>query len=314
MGKANKKIWFGGEDNFIRSYEKSQVVVLPLPYEKTTTYQKGTKKGPRAILEASENMELYDEEFDWEIFKIGIYTLSPMKITVKKPESAMKQIEKKVAHIIKGKKLPVLLGGEHTLTVGAISAFKKIYKKLTVVQLDAHADLRDEYLGSKFNHACTMARVSELYPVVQIGIRSMSAEEGSIIRGKSGPVNKSPRMYRWRGRRENWILFASDMTEPGWIRNILAKIDGPVYLTIDLDYFDPSVMPAVGTPEPGGLQWHPTLHFLKRLNKKTRIVGFDLVELCPRAKNPASDFLAAKLAYKLIGYIFYDAAKNADRS
>jgi agmatinase len=312
MGKARKKIWFGGEDNFNRSYEKSQVVVLPLPYERTTTYQKGTKKGPRAILEASENMELYDEELDREIFQIGIYTLPPLNITAKKPEPAIKQIEKKVAHIIKEGKLPVILGGEHTITVGAVSAFKKKYKKLTVVQLDAHADLRNQYLGSRFNHACTMARVLEQYPVVQIGIRSMSAEEGRMIRGQSGTVKKSPHMYRHHGRKENWILFASDMTEPGWIGKILSKIDGPVYLTIDLDYFDPSIMPAVGTPEPGGLRWYPTLRFLKRLSKKTRILGFDLVELCPRGNNLAPDFLAAKLAYKLLGYIFYERAKNAD--
>ncbi len=305
MGKTNKKIWFGGEDNLVCSYEKSQVVVLPLPYEKTTTYQKGTKKGPRAILQASENMELYDEELDREISEIGIYTLPFLKLAGKKPESAVKEIEKRVAQIIKREKFPVILGGEHTITVGAVSAFKKKYKKLTVVQLDAHADLRSQYLDSRFNHACTMARVSEQYPVVQIGIRSMSAEEGTLIRGKVGPIKRGPRMYRCLRRMENWILFASDMTEPGWIKKILSKINGSVYLTIDLDYFDPSIMPAVGTPEPGGLQWHPTLRFLKQLSKKTNIVGFDIVELCPQEGNPAPDFLAAKLAYKLIGYIFY---------
>ena len=278
--------------------------MLQVPYEKTTTYRKGTKNGPDAILEASENMELYDEELDLEIFKIGIYTLRPLNIKVKTPGSALEIIEKKVERLLNDEKFPVILGGEHAITVAAVSAFKRKYRNITVVQLDAHADLRDQYLGSKFNHACTMARVLEKCQVVQIGIRSISAEEYITIKGKNETLKKSPLMYSSRHRKNNWILFASDMIDNRWINKILTKINGSVYLTIDLDYFDPSIMPSVGTPEPGGGTWYPTLRFLRKLSKKATIVGMDLVELCPRKGSPAPNFLAAKLAYKLLGYIF----------
>lgn len=304
MKKVKKKICFGGEDNYINSYDRSKVVLLPVPYEKTTTYQKGTKNGPEAILNASEHMELYDEELDLEIFKIGVYTVPPLNLKTQKPESALRIIEKNIEDLLNDDKFPVLLGGEHTISFAAVSAFRKRYKNLTTIQLDAHADLRDRYLGSKFNHACTMARVVEKCPVVQIGIRSLSVEESLRIKGENKTFKKSPFMYPSRHRKKNCILFASDMKDHEWISKILTKINGPIYLTIDLDYFDPSIMPSVGTPEPGGGLWYVTIQFLKLLSKKANIVGFDLVELCPQKGNPSSDFLAAKLIYKLLGYIF----------
>ena len=295
---SNKRIVFGGEEAVISSYEHSRVVIMPVPYEATTTYGKGTKHGPDAILRASENVELYDEEIDAEIFKVGIYTVPAMrfpssndfKSKASRQKSALQQIGKKVEIFIHDGKFPVILGGEHSITPPAVSAFKKKHGDLMVIQFDAHADLRDSYLGSKHNHACAMARVIEMCPIMQIGIRSMSVEESERIKGS-------------RSRDENWILFAADMQNREWIDTTLSTIHGKVYLTIDLDYFDPSIMPSVGTPEPGGGEWYPTLEFLKKLSKKAQIVGFDVVELCPQKGNAASDFLAARLIYKLLGYI-----------
>ncbi len=296
------RIPFGGDEARICSYGDSRVVVLPVPLETTTTYVKGTKYGPEAILRASENMELYDEELDAEIFRIGISTISPMQLSQvrstiphrsarsvgQNQKRALRQIERKIETILDDGKFPVILGGEHSITPAAVSACAKKYRKLVVVQLDAHADLRESYLGSRDNHACAMARVLEICPAVQIGIRSMCGKEAEWIKGK---------------RKKNWILFASEMQKKGWMEKALSRIQGHVYLTIDLDYFDPSIVPSVGTPEPGGGEWYPTLSFFKKLCKKATVVGFDVVELCPRRGEPASDFLAAKLIYKLLGYI-----------
>ena len=315
------RIMFGGEEAVISSYNDSRIVILPVPYEATTTYGKGTKDGPDAILKASENVELYDEEIDVEIYKMGIYTVPALRFAPgddrskrrpkKRPaggnikfqrssqESALKQIERKVEALLHDGKFPVILGGEHSITPPAVSAFKKKYRDLTVVQMDAHADLRESYLGSKSNHACAMARVAEICPIVQIGVRSMSVEESKRIHFPGMRTKKE----KSRHGRKNWILFAADMQDERWIDRVLEKIDGKIYLTIDLDYFDPSIMPSVGTPEPGGGEWYPTLGFLKKLAKKARVVGFDVVELCPQKGNPASDFLAAKLIFKILGYI-----------
>ncbi|MEW5807084.1 MAG: agmatinase [Acidobacteriota bacterium] len=322
-GKLRKRRVFGGEEAVIGGYEQSRVAVLPVPYEATTTYGKGTRNGPEAILRASENMELYDEEIGAEIFKIGIHTLPPLSFKSKDLlpgaikhggrvgregcKSAFELIEDRVRSLLNDGKFPAILGGEHSITPSVVSAFMSGLKHcdLTVVQLDAHADLRDSYLGSKFNHACAMARVTEMCHAVQIGIRSMSFEESQKIKISSRRAeSKNPFMYQTEPGR-NWIVFASDMQDEGWIDKILPKIYGKVYLTIDLDYFDPSIMPSVGTPEPGGGHWHHTLEFLKKLSKKTHIVGLDVVELCPQRGNPASDFLAARLISKVLGYIFH---------
>ena len=268
-----------------RDTAKAGVVIIPVPYDETSTWIKGADKGPAAILDASATVENYDIESDSEPYKVGILTDKPLpkKITLKK---MVESVEKRVAqHLVKGK-FPIVIGGEHSVSIGAIKAVAKKYKKLTVLQLDAHADLRDEYHGSKYNHACVMARAKELCPIVQVGIRSMD-------------ISEKPNVDKRR------IFFAEVIhRKHNWIKKILALLKADVYVTIDLDVFDPSIMPSTGTPEPGGLGWYEVLELLKRVFHNNNVVGFDVVELCPNKINKAPDFLAAKLIYKLISYKF----------
>jgi len=270
----------------LSNYEESKVVILPVPYEKTTTYIKGTEKGPQAIIDASRNMELYDEELDKNICEIGICTLEELKID-KKPELMVDGVCEKVKKLLDKEKVPVILGGEHSITSGCVKAFSG--KEFSVLQIDAHADLREEYEGSKFNHACAMKRCLDVTKnIVQVGIRSLSLEEAEFAKENNLE-----------------IFWAKDIVDNDkWFDDAISKLKDKVYITIDLDAFDPSFMFAVGTPEPGGLNYYQTLRFLKKVCSEKNVVGFDVVELCPNAMDISSDFTAAKLVYKLIGYVF----------
>lgn len=255
-----------------KQLSKISTVILPVPYEATTTYGKGAKNGPIAIIAASKHLELYDEELKREIADCGIFT-APFLKPAATPEKMLLKIYRAVKKILAEKKFPVILGGEHTVSIGAIKATAELYPDLSVLQLDAHADLRDTYFGSPFNHGCVMRRVLEITDkVASVGVRSLSKEEAEFIKGK----------------------FPGD--------KIIKKLNRNVYVTIDLDVFDPSQMPSVGTPEPGGLFWNEVLAILKEVFLKKNVIGFDVVELAPIKGLTHPDFLAAKLIYELIGY------------
>jgi len=265
--------------------ENAEIVVIPVAYDGTSTWIKGADKGPDAIIDASANMELYDIETDSEVYRRGIFTEQTIAdcMTVKEMIEAVADM---VTYYLEQDKFPVTIGGEHSVTIGALRAFARQYENLSVLQLDAHADLRDEYEGSKYNHACVMARARELCPIVQVGIRSMDATEKESLDTSR-------------------VFFARDIVQgSGWAEKVVEKLSGQVYVTIDLDVFDSSVMPSTGTPEPGGLSWYDVIDLARLVFQKTSVVGFDVVELCPNPENRAPDFLAAKLVYKLLSYKF----------
>jgi agmatinase len=265
--------------------DNATIVIVPVPYDGTSTWIKGADKGPEAIIEASANMELYDIETDSEVYKKGIFTDSPIQ-GLSFPEDVAETLTDMVTYHIEDGKFVVVIGGEHSVSIGSVRAHTQNYKDLTVLQLDAHSDLRDEYNGSKYSHACVMARVKELCPFLQVGIRSMDVSEKERLD-------------------KNRIIFAKDIhTDKNWIKKAVSKLSRTTYITIDLDVFDPSIMPSTGTPEPGGLSWYDVLTLLQTVSENTDIVGFDVVELCPDGKNKAPNFLAAKLIYKLLSYKF----------
>jgi agmatinase len=268
-----------------RDPARAKVVIIPVPYDGTSSWGKGADKGPSAIIEASATVENYDIESDSEPYKVGIFTDEPVTEN-KSPEKMVSAVEKRIGgHLAKGK-FPIVIGGEHSASIGAIQAQVKKYGKLTVLQLDAHSDLREEYHGSKCNHACVMARAKELCPIVQVGIRSMDISEKRLLD-------------------KTRTFFAEDIFgKTDWIDTVIQLLKGDVYVTIDLDVFDPSIMPSTGTPEPGGLLWYEVLDLLRLVFRKTNVTGFDVVEMCPDSTNKAPDFLAAKLIYKLISYKF----------
>ena len=271
----------------LSALDSAQVVVLPISYECSTTYVKGTAHGPEAIIQASQNLELYDEELGLEPYRVGIATVDPLAFRFQSPEEDLGHIRRACSGLLEKGKFVVALGGEHTVTIGLVAAHLEKYPALQVLQLDAHADLRQQYLGSKYNHACTMARINELCPSLGVGIRSLSVEEAEAIQKDS--------------RR---VFFAHQMrSDPCWQERIIDRLGEPVYVTLDLDFFDPAIMPSVGTPEPGGFLWYETLSFLKILAGARTVVGIDIVELCPQLGRVDPDFLAAKLAYKIIGYL-----------
>jgi agmatinase len=268
-------------------FESSEFVIFPVPYEQTTTFKTGTKEGPQAIIYASQEVETFDEELKQETFKVGIHTLEEMEITVGGPERMVEKVYQITKELVDMNKKVVLLGGEHTISIGMVKALSKKYEKLSVIQLDAHADLRDSYQESKYSHACTMRRIGEIAPFVGVGIRNLSWEE-----------------YEFIEKEKIDLFFAKDLIKDNrWVDQVLGKLSENVYLTIDLDFFDPSIMPSVGTPEPGGLLWNQTLDFLKKVADNKNVVGFDCVELCPIPGLVSPDFLAAKLIYKIMGYI-----------
>lgn len=285
---------FGGLPDEYSKFENSKIVILPVPYDGTTTWIKGADKGPDALIEASCNMEIYDIGSDKEVYKVGIHTADPVRER-RSPEKVAKDVESRINQLIKKKKFPVIIGGDHSVSIGAFKAFADFYKgsDFTILQFDAHADIRQEYEGSKYNHACVMARALELAPILQVGIRSMSFDERADI--------KPERIFY-----ADYILDSNNTT---WMYDLLNKLGKNVYITIDLDVFDPSIMPSTGTPEPGGMLWYPMLDLLEKINQKTNIVGFDVVELCPMKYNKAPNFLAAKLVYQLLTYKFSSLVK-----
>ena len=282
---------FGGIPPALSAYKTSPVVILPVPFDGTSTWIKGADKGPDAILEASANMELYDIETDSEVYLKGIHTAKPVK-EESSPEALAEKVHGAVLKFLQDGKFVVTLGGEHSVTIGAAQAYAEKVPGLCVLQIDAHTDLRPEYEGSRFNHACVMARVREWCPIVQVGIRSMDVVE---------------KPYVTRDR----IFYAKDIVgqNPGWIDDVIEKLDYHVYVTIDLDGFDPSILPATGTPEPGGLGYYDVINLMRKLIIKKKLVGFDVVELCPIEDNKASDFLATKLIYQILSYRFIDQEK-----
>jgi agmatinase len=267
--------------------EKSEFVILPVPYEETTTYQTGTKNAPAAILAASQEVETFDEELEFEAYQAGICTLDQMEVTASGPEKMIKRVHRAIGELMNKEKRVGMLGGEHTISIGAVEAFKEMFPRLSVLQMDAHADLRDSYQDNRYSHACVMRRIAELTGFVGLGIRNLSREE-----------------YEFIQHNQDKVFLAKEMrADNRWKEKVLEKLGPDVYLTLDLDVLDPSIMPAVGTPEPGGLLWHETLDFLKKLVDRKNIVGFDVVELCPIPGFVAPDFLAARLIYKIITYM-----------
>ncbi len=285
---------FGGEASHWTDYESAKIVVFPIPYDGTGTWQKGAALGPEAILEASAHVELYDIETDSEVHVQGIHTFQLPHLP-RSPEGLARIIRRSVASFIKDGKFPVLLGGNHSITPGAVQGTRGHFSDLTVLQLDAHADLRDSYNGSMFSHACVMARVKELCPAVQVGIRSMGREE-------------------LNGLDTARVFFARDiLSEQGWMERVVELLSFNVYVTIDLDVFDPSIIPSTGTPEPGGLDWYQITGLLRKVAQERHVVGFDVVELMPNQYNKAPDFIAARLVFQFLSYIFKGRAMSVER-
>ncbi len=297
MSKQIYKKRFGGFDLKVEyaGFKKSKVVILPCPYEATVTYGKGCSKGPDAILEASNKMELFDDELKKETYKIGIYTKTPLPLVKLSARDMIKNLEIQVSEVLKSKKMPVAIGGEHLISVGTVRAASQIYKDLSVLHLDAHHDLRNDYEGSIYNHACVARRFLEFCPVTQVGVRSLSKVEEDFL-GTNPPNLKIIDAYHMRKKRP-------------WKDRVVKSLKDNVYISLDLDIFDPSLMPSVGTPEPGGMGWYELLDLLKTVARNKKIIGFDIVELMPIKGVVAPDFLAAKLIYRLLGYIFYKKEK-----
>jgi agmatinase len=268
-------------------YTRAPVVILPVPFDKTSTWLKGANKGPAAIIEASRYLEFYDIETDREVFRKGIFTAKPVHSS--SSSDLIKKTDSIISKYLKDNKLVVSLGGEHSISIGVIKSYARHYKGLSVLHLDAHVDSRESYEGSRYNHACVIARVREcIRNIVSVGIRSMDVSERSNVDRKK-------------------MFFAHEIHDSDkWINKAVGQLTDTVYITIDLDVFDPGIVPSTGTPEPGGLGWYQVLKLLSSVAKSKRIVGFDVVELCP-SNSKAPDFLAAKLIYTLLSYIYKTA-------
>ncbi|WP_299228337.1 agmatinase [uncultured Psychroserpens sp.] len=280
----NKKTYAGIEEQFSK-LDSSKIVLIPVSYDGTSTWQKGADKGPDAFLNASENMELYDIETKTEVYRQGVYLANAITES-SSPEAMVEAVHKTVKGYIKKNKFVTAFGGEHSISIGTIRAFNECFDNITVLQLDAHADLRESYQGSKCNHACALYEASQTTNLIQVGIRSMDVIETTVMD-------------------EDKTYFAHEMTDDdSWIDSAIDQMTENVYVTVDLDVFDPSIMPSTGTPEPGGLLWYETLDFLRQVFEEKNIIGFDIVELCPNPKEKSSDFLAAKLYYKMLTYKF----------
>lgn len=271
---------FCGLDQPYRNKQKAHFTILPIPYEATTTYRPGARFGPQAIIDASLNMELYDEELHQETYKAGIHTLESL---TGGSENIINKLTKQALKEIQEDKILVSLGGEHSISVGLIRAFQKKYPKLSVLYLDAHADLRDTYQNSPYSHACVARRILENTPVVLAGIRSLSAEEAKFIKTE-----------------DQKIFWGKEALSNS--KKINSLLTDAVYISLDVDIMDPSVMPATGTPEPNGWLWQELTGFLKNIILAKKLVGIDIVELSPIKDNPAPEFSIAKLIYRIMGY------------
>ena len=287
--KTNKTYAGIGEE--FSKLATSKIVLIPVSYDGTSTWQKGADKGPKAFLEASENMELYDIETDSEVYKQGVFLAD--EITAKdSPEAVIDEVHEITKKYINRNKFVTVFGGEHSISIGTIRAFNECFSNLTVLHIDAHADLRASYEGTKYNHACAVYEANSTTNLVQVGIRSMDISEK-------------------REMNLDKVFFAHDMAvNEDWMDDVIDQLTSNVFITFDFDALDPSIFPSTGTPEPGGLFYYETLEFLKRVFDEKNVVGFDMVELCPNEVDKSSDFLAAKLYYKMLSYKF--ASNNDD--
>ncbi len=275
---------FAGLSPEYSNLENSQIVILPVAFDKTSSWMRGSRHGPRAIINASRFMELYDIETGSEVYKKGIHTAKSIRSM--NSANLVKKVFRSVGRFLSEKKFVIVLGGEHSVSIGAIGAYRGYYPELSVLHLDAHADARDSYEDNRYNHACVIARVKEeIEEIVSVGIRSMDVSE-------------------IKNTRNILTVFADDIKPDGkWVDRVTSGLKKNVYVTIDLDVFDSAVMPSTGTPEPGGLDWNQVIDLLRRVSSGFQVVGFDVVELSPSG-NKAPDFLAAKLIYKFLSFIF----------
>ncbi|MCD6161402.1 MAG: agmatinase [candidate division Zixibacteria bacterium] len=270
----------------LSEYKQAKSVILPIPYDLTLSYESGARYGPQAIINASRQLETYDEELDCNPSEIGIATMPEIEQVVSGPAEMQEIIYSACNSLLKDNKFVLSLGGEHSITAALVKAHKEKYADLSVIQIDAHTDLRDSYQGSKYSHACVMSRVAEIAPFISIGVRSFSGAENE-------------KKYK-----ANLIKPSQVKNNPDYFKKIIAELSENVYISVDLDGFDPSIMPAVGTPEPGGLNWDDMMMIIDDITSMKIIVGADIVELSPKSELTYADFTAAKLAYKIIGFSF----------
>ena len=285
---------FGGTKPTTSDFDNARVVILPIPLDRTTSYVPGTRNGPHEILTASSHMELWDEETGTDVHGIGIFTLPEMELPLATMDEVIAEIQRVAAELVSRGKFPVVLGGEHSITSPVVAALARKHSGLSVLQIDAHADLRESFFGTRHNHACAMRRVLEHARGTQVGIRSLSAEEAA-----AAPTLPTTIFYDHNMRRDG-----------DWMAGVVDSLSESVYVTIDCDGLDPAIMPAVGTPEPGGLTWYETTTLLRRVIESRHVVGCDLVELCPIPGIVAPNFLCAKLIYKLLAYRFGPNARR----
>ncbi|MEZ4909865.1 MAG: agmatinase [Saprospiraceae bacterium] len=282
---------YAGIPEELATFDASAVLLQSIPYDGTSSWGKGADKGFDAFWWASANMELYDIETDTEVYKVGVHTLPAVKED-RSPEQVFEAVYTEAKKNLKLGKFYTVFGGEHSISIGLIKAYYEKYDDLTILQIDAHADLRDAYMGTKYNHACAVHDASRNAHLMQVGIRSMDISEKQWMNTKN-------------------VYFAHDiMDNDFWMEEAIGKMHDKVYITFDLDAFDASLMPSTGTPEPGGMQWYQTLEFLRKVFHRRDVVGFDIVELLPNEHNPAPDFLAAKLYYKMLTYKFENQLKS----
>ncbi|WP_299105393.1 agmatinase [uncultured Winogradskyella sp.] len=278
---------YAGIPEDLAKLETAKIVLIPVPYDGTSTWQKGADKGPDAFLDASANMELYDIETASEVYQQGVFLADAVSEN-SSPEAMVEAVHLATKKYIKKNKFVTVFGGEHSISIGTIRAFNEMFEGLTVLHIDAHADLRESYEGSTCNHACAVYEASQTTNLIQVGIRSMDIIEKTVMD-------------------EDKIYFAHEMAEDdSWMDSAIDQMTDNVFITFDLDALDPSIMPSTGTPEPGGLLYYETLEFLKQVFEEKNVVGFDIVELCPNENDKSSDFLAAKLYYKMLSYKFKD--------
>ncbi|MGE0450778.1 MAG: agmatinase [Vicinamibacterales bacterium] len=285
---------FGGTLPTRTEFDDARVVILPVPLDRTTSYVAGTRNGPHEILVASSHMELWDEEIEADVSSIGIFTLPEMEFPFASLDEVTAEIRRVASELVGRGKFPVFLGGEHSITGPIVAAMAQKFSGLSVLQIDAHSDLRDTYMGTPHNHACAMRRALEYARATQVGIRSMSPEEAAVAATLPTEI-----FYDFNMR-----------NDPQWIERVVDSLGETVYITIDVDGLDPAIMPATGTPEPGGLSWYEALALLRRVIETRNVVGCDVVELAPLPGMVAPNFLCAKLIYKILGYKFGDEVRR----
>jgi agmatinase len=287
---------FGGTTPTTTDFDSARVVILPVPLDRTTSYVAGTRNGPHEILVASSHMELWDEETGTDVHSVGIYTLPEMEFPHASMDDVVAEIRRVTGELVTRGKFPIVLGGEHSITPPVVAAVAARHPGLSVLQLDAHADLRDSFMGTPHNHACAMRRVLEYARCTQVGIRSLSTEEAEVASALPTEI-----FYDFNMR-----------DDPDWMDRVVDSLSETVYITIDVDGFDPAIMPATGTPEPGGLGWREALALIRRVIESRRVVGCDIVELAPMAGNVAPNFMCAKLIYKILSYRFAGEVSRID--